>query len=142
MKTDNHRTIENRKELLASSADDYMSPAQLDFFRRLLIEQRDELMHSADDTLDHLKDAPRMADEADRAQMEEEHALELRIRDRERKLIRKIDDALERIDHGDYGWCEETGEPIGLARLLIRPTATLSIEGQEIKETRETRFRH
>ncbi|TVP53871.1 MAG: RNA polymerase-binding protein DksA [Halomonadaceae bacterium] len=134
--------ITHSAELLSAPEDDYMSPRQLAFFRRLLSQQRDELMQSADTTLDHLREVPRLAEDGDRAQLEEEYALELRIRDRERKLLRKIDEALDRIDHGDYGWCLETGEPIGLQRLLIRPTATLSIEGQEIKETRETRYRH
>lgn len=134
--------ITHKSQLLSAPQGDYMSPRQLAFFRQLLNQQRDELMQSADSTLHHLRDVPRLAEDGDRAQLEEEYALELRIRDRERKLLRKIDQALDRIDHGDYGWCLETGDPIGLERLLIRPTATLSVEGQEIKETRETRYRH
>ncbi|RFA25770.1 RNA polymerase-binding protein DksA [Alkalilimnicola ehrlichii] len=134
--------IENQEELLAEPAEEYMSKRQLDFFKRLLTAQREELSRSAEETLSHLRERTALPDEVDRAQDEEEHALELRVRDRERKLLRKIDEALLRIERGEYGWCAETGEPIGLARLLARPTATLSLEGQERKEVRERMFDH
>jgi DnaK suppressor protein len=96
---------------------------------------QNELLQNADDTTEHLRENEVVPDPADRATIEEEHALELRTRDRERKLLKKIAQSIERIDSGDdYGWCEETGEPIGLGRLLARPTATLSLEAQERRE--------
>lgn len=127
--------------LLQAEADDYMSAAQCDLFRRLLLEQRAELLIAGEQTLNELREQSRIGDEADRASLEEEQRLAFRMRDRERKLLQKIDAAIARIDAGTFGWCEETGEPIGLARLLARPTATLSIDGQERKEARQRGYR-
>ncbi|MBP7626409.1 MAG: dnak suppressor protein [Pseudomonadota bacterium] len=121
-------------EILAMPEDDYMNPAQLAFFRDRLARMRDELLENAASTGANLRENELVADPADRATVEEEHALELRVRDRERKLIKKIEEALGRIDEGEYGWCEETGDPIGIGRLLARPTATLSIDAQERRE--------
>ena len=121
-------------EILAMPEDDYMNPAQLAFFRDRLARMRDELLENAASTGANLRENELVSDPADRATVEEEHALELRVRDRERKLIKKIEEALGRIDEGEYGWCEETGDPIGLGRLLARPTATLSIDAQERRE--------
>ena len=121
-------------EILAMPEDDYMNPAQLAFFRDRLARMRDELLENAASTGANLRENELVADPADRATVEEEHALELRVRDRERKLIKKIEEALGRIDEGVYGWCEETGDPIGIGRLLARPTATLSIDAQERRE--------
>ena len=121
-------------EILAMPEDDYMNPAQLAFFRDRLAKMRDELLENAASTGANLRENELVADPADRATVEEEHALELRVRDRERKLIKKIEEALGRIDEGEYGWCEETVDPIGIGRLLARPTATLSIDAQERRE--------
>jgi len=132
--------IASEKELLAQSPDDYMSPAQLDFFRRRLRTLESELRSNAGETTEHLRETVLVPDPADRATIEEEHALELRTRDRERKLIKKVEQALARIESGEYGYCEETGDPIGLQRLLARPTATLSIEAQQRRELRQRQF--
>lgn len=132
--------ITSEKELLAQSPDDYMSPAQLDFFRRRLRTLESELRSNAGETTEHLRETVLVPDPADRATIEEEHALELRTRDRERKLIKKVEQALARIESGEYGYCEETGDPIGLQRLLARPTATLSIEAQQRRELRQRQF--
>ena len=121
-------------EILAMPEDDYMNPAQMEFFRVRLSQMRDELLENAASTGANLRENELVADPADRATVEEEHALELRVRDRERKLIKKIEEALGRIAEGDYGWGEETGDPIGIGRLLARPTATLSIDAQERRE--------
>ena len=121
-------------EILAMPEDDYMNPAQMEFFRVRLSKMREELLENAASTGANLRENEIVADPADRATVEEEHALELRVRDRERKLIKKIEEALGRIAEGDYGWCEETGDPIGIGRLLARPTATLSIDAQERRE--------
>lgn len=121
-------------EILAMPEDDYMNPTQLAFFRDRLAKMRDELLENAASTGANLRENELVADPADRATVEEEHALELRVRDRERKLIKKIEEALGRIEEGEYGWCEETGDPIGIGRLLARPTATLSIDAQERRE--------
>jgi DnaK suppressor protein len=117
-----------------------MSSAQLDFFKRKLVELEAELRANAEETTEHLRETVLVPDPADRATIEEEHALELRTRDRERKLIRKVQQALARIDSGEYGYCEETGDPIGLQRLLARPTATLTIEAQQRRELRQRQF--
>jgi DnaK suppressor protein len=122
--------------LLAAPPSEYMSPSQQAFFRRRLLAERDALLQSAHDTTQHLHEFERTPDPSDRASLEEDHSLELRVRDRERKHLHTIDEALARIDDGSYGWCEFTGEPIGLARLLARPTATLSVEAQELHEKR------
>jgi len=96
-----------------------------------------ELLSNAGETTEHLRETVIVPDPADRATIEEEHALELRTRDRERKLLKKVQQSLSRIESGDYGYCEETGEPIGLPRLLARPTATLSLEAQQRREMRQ-----
>jgi DnaK suppressor protein len=132
--------IESEEELLAQPSSDYMSPSQLDYFRRKLQALEAELRVNAGETTEHLRETVLVPDPADRATIEEEHALELRTRDRERKLIKKVEQAIARIDAGEYGYCEETGEPIGLQRLLARPTATLSVEAQERRELRQKQF--
>jgi len=124
-------------ELLAMPESDYMNEAQLAFFKARLQEIEQELLQNAGKTTENLRETPFVPDPADRATIEEEHALELRTRDRERKLLKKVQQALAHIESGDYGWCEETGEPIGVARLLARPTATLSLEAQQRRELRQ-----
>ena len=121
-------------ELLKSPKSEYMNAAQLRFFKDRLLELQRQLRENAGATTEHLRELSFAPDPADRATLEEEHALELRTRDRERKLLKKIDQSLARIEDGSYGFCEETGEPIGLQRLLARPTATLSIDAQERRE--------
>jgi RNA polymerase-binding transcription factor len=124
-------------ELLRAPASQYMSAEQLAFFRERLIATQKELLEKADLTSERLREHELEADPTDQATIEEEYALELRARDRERKLLKKIDEALRRIDEGSYGYCEETGEPIGIPRLLARPTATLSIEAQSRREQKQ-----
>ena len=121
-------------------AKDYMNEAQLAFFRDMLVRLKEELMANAGETSEHLRETPSVPDPADRATIEEEHALELRTRDRERKLMKKIEQSLGRIESGDYGYCDETGEPIGLKRLLARPTATLTIEAQQRRELKQKMY--
>lgn len=123
--------------LLRMPEADYMNEAQLAFFREKLQQMGREILHNAGETTEHLRETVIVPDPADRATIEEEHALELRTRDRERKLLKKIQQAIASIDAGDYGFCEETGEPIGLPRLLARPTATLSLEAQQRRELRQ-----
>ncbi len=128
-------------ELLAMPDSEYMNDKQLEFFRARLQAQKDDLLSNAGETTEHLReDTSIVPDPADRATIEEEHALELRTRDRERKLLKKIAQSLARIDSGEYGYCDETGEPIGLARLLARPTATLSLEAQQRRELKQKMF--
>ena len=128
-------------ELLAMPDSEYMNEKQLDFFRARLQGQKDDLLSNAGETTEHLReDTSIVPDPADRATIEEEHALELRTRDRERKLLKKIAQSLARLDSGEYGYCDETGEPIGLARLLARPTATLSLEAQQRRELKQKMF--
>ena len=128
-------------ELLAMPDSEYMNDKQLDFFRTQLQKQKDDLLSNADETTEHLReDTSIVPDPADRATIEEEHALELRTRDRERKLLKKIAQSLTRLDTGEYGFCDETGEPIGLQRLLARPTATLSLEAQQRRELKQKMF--
>ncbi|MCC6868533.1 MAG: RNA polymerase-binding protein DksA [Burkholderiales bacterium] len=122
------------EEILKAPEKDYMSEAQLAFFRAKLVELRDQLLQNADNTGEHLRENEITTDPSDRATLEEEYTLELRTRDRERKLLKKVEKSLRMIDDGSYGWCEETGEPIGVARLIARPTATLSLEAQERRE--------
>ncbi len=124
-------------ELLRMSVDEYMNERQLAYFRGMLVAMKQQLLENADVTSEHLRENDIVPDPADRATIEEEHTLELRTRDRERKLMRKIDESLARIADGSYGWCEETGEPIGLQRLLARPTATLSVEAQARRELKQ-----
>jgi DnaK suppressor protein len=119
----------------------YMGRDQLDHFRGILSSWKRDLMEEVDRTMSHMKDeAANPPDPNDRATLESEFALELRTRDRERKLIRKIEEALSRIEDGTYGYCNETGEPIGVKRLEARPVATLSIEAQERRERREKQY--
>ena len=128
-------------ELLAMPESEYMNEKQLDFFRARLQALKDDLLSNAGETTEHLReDTSIVPDPADRATIEEEHALELRTRDRERKLLKKISQSLGRIEAGDYGYCDETGEPIGLGRLLARPTATLSLEAQQRRELKQKMF--
>jgi DnaK suppressor protein len=122
------------EEILKAPEKDYMNEAQLAFFKKKLLELRDQLLQNADDTGEHLRENEITTDPSDRATLEEEYTLELRTRDRERKLLKKVEKSLRLIDDGSYGWCEETGEPIGVPRLIARPTATLSLEAQERRE--------
>ncbi|MFO1197904.1 MAG: RNA polymerase-binding protein DksA [Burkholderiaceae bacterium] len=124
-------------ELVKMPESDYMNDSQLEFFRSRLQQMERELLANADETTEHLRETVIVPDPADRATIEEEHALELRTRDRERKLLKKVQQSLARIESGDYGFCEETGEPIGIPRLLARPTATLSLEAQQRRELRQ-----
>ena len=123
--------------ILKMSEDDYMNDVQLQFFRDRLHQMERDIRNNAGETTEHLRETVIVPDPADRATIEEEHALELRTRDRERKLLKKIEQALAQIDSGDYGYCEETGDPIGIPRLLARPTATLSLEAQQRRELRQ-----
>ena len=125
-----------------SEDEPFMNDRQRAYFRQKLLDWRGEILRSTKETLEHLQnDSEQHADIADRATSESERSLELRARDRQRKLIAKIDEALARIDDGTYGYCEETGEPIGLKRLDARPIATLSVEAQERHERRERVYR-
>jgi DnaK suppressor protein len=131
----------NVKPYVQRRGETYMSAAQLAHFRTILSSWKRDLMEEVDRTVTHMKDeAANPPDPNDRATLESEFALELRTRDRERKLIRKIDEALKRIDDGSYGFCLETGEPIGVKRLEARPVATLCIEAQERRERRERQY--
>jgi len=127
----------NDAELLAMPESDYMNKAQLAYFKAKLTTMRDEILENARETGEHLKENEVFADPNDRATVEEENLLEQRVRDRERKLLKKINASLARIEEGEYGFCLETGDPIGLPRLLARPTAELSIEAQEKHERLE-----
>jgi DnaK suppressor protein len=120
---------------------DYMNEAQLAFFKARLQQLEKDLLKNADETTEHLRETVLVPDPADRATIEEEHALELRTRDRERKLLKKVQQSIVSIDNGEYGWCEETGEPIGIPRLLARPTATLSLEAQQRRELKQKALR-
>ena len=127
-------------EVLTQPESEYMSKEQLAFFKEKLVELRGQILHNATDTGEHLRDNEVATDPSDRATQEEEYTLELRTRDRERKLLKKVDKVIRMVDDGSFGWCEETGEPIGLARLIARPTATLSIEAQERRERMQKLF--
>jgi DnaK suppressor protein len=128
-------------ELLAMPESEYMNEKQLEFFRMKLQALKDDLLSNAGETTEHLReDTSIVPDPADRATIEEEHALELRTRDRERKLLKKISQSLGRLESGEYGFCDETGEPIGLGRLIARPTATLSLEAQQRRELKQKMF--
>jgi DnaK suppressor protein len=128
------------QEYRPTADEPYMNPRQLEYFRRKLEAWREELIQESEQTLEHLRTENwQEPDPNDRATHESEATLELRTRDRYRKLIGKIDAALRRIDRGEYGYCEETGEPIGVARLEARPIATLSVEAQEAHERDEMR---
>lgn len=128
-------------EVLAMADAEYMNDVQMAFFRLKLVQLKQDILANAGETTEHLReDTVVVPDPADRATIEEEHALELRTRDRERKLLKKIEQSIARIDAGDYGYCDETGEPIGVGRLLARPTATLSLEAQQRRELKQKMF--
>ena len=128
-------------ELMAMPDAEYMNDKQLAVFRLKLSILKQDILNSAGETTEHLReDTVVVPDPADRATIEEEHALELRTRDRERKLLKKIEQSINRIDAGDYGYCDETGEPIGVGRLLARPTASLSLEAQQRRELKQKMF--
>ena len=134
------KVISTEEDLLNDLPENYMNKEQLLFFKNKLNGLADELRTNAGETTEHLRETDIFPDPADRASIEEENSLELRTRDRERKLLRKIEQALGRISSGDYGYCEESGDPIGLRRLLARPTATLSLEAQQRREKRQRQF--
>ena len=128
-------------EIMAMPDSEYMNDAQMAFFRLKLVQLKQGILANAGETTEHLReDTVVVPDPADRATIEEEHALELRTRDRERKLLKKIEQSIQRIDAGDYGYCDETGEPIGVGRLLARPTANLSLEAQQRRELKQKMF--
>ncbi|MES2050533.1 RNA polymerase-binding protein DksA [Polaromonas sp.] len=128
-------------EVKAMPDSEYMNEKQLAFFRHKLSILKQDIHNSAGETTEHLReDTVVVPDPADRATIEEEHALELRTRDRERKLLKKIEQSIARIDSGDYGYCDETGEPIGVGRLIARPTANLSLEAQQRRELKQKMF--
>ena len=131
-------TVLEETEYRPSEDEEFMNERQLEYFKHKLINWKEEILRESSETVTHLQaETENHPDLADRASSETDRALELRTRDRQRKLISKIDDALRRIEEGAYGYCEETGEPIGLARLEARPIATLSLEAQERHERRE-----
>ena len=128
-------------EVMAMPDSEYMNEKQMAFFRFKLTQLKQEILNSAGETTEHLReDTVIVPDPADRATIEEEHALELRTRDRERKLLKKIEQSIARIDAGDYGYCDETGEEIGIPRLIARPTATFSLEAQQRRELKQKMF--
>ena len=127
----------SEEQILKMGEKDYMNEAQLAFFKARLQQLEIDLLKNAGETTEHLRETVLVPDPADRATIEEEHALELRTRDRERKLLKKVQQSIASIDAGEYGWCEETGEPIGIPRLLARPTATLSLEAQQRRELKQ-----
>ncbi len=125
-----------------SDKEEYMCPEHLEYFRRKLLIWREDLLEESQQTIEHLRSEVRdVGDEAERATRETENAFELRTRDRYRKLLGKIDKALKRIEDGEYGWCEETGEEIGLARLEARPIATMTLDAQERWEHRQKQLK-
>lgn len=128
-------------ELLSQAPAAYMNEVQQQFFRRLLLDQRADLQARIEEEFQALREQEVLSDPADIGSAEEERQWRLRSLEREKKLLDKIDQALERLARGDYGWCEETGEPIGLRRLLLRPTATLCIEAKERQEQKERHLR-
>ncbi|MBL6714990.1 MAG: RNA polymerase-binding protein DksA [Pseudomonadales bacterium] len=129
------------KQIRRAPKKDYMNEEQLAFFKQLLIDLKRQTISHIEEARQRLADANRETDELDRALTEEENRLRLRIADRESKLLPKIDEALKRIEEGEYGWCEETGEPIGIERLLLRPTATLCAEAKARQERLERNYR-
>jgi DnaK suppressor protein len=134
------RRLPTEEQLLRMPDSEYMNDDQLAFFKYRLQQMERELLTNADETTEHLRETVIVPDPADRATIEEEHALELRTRDRERKLLKKVQSSLQRIESGEYGFCEETGDPIGIPRLLARPTATLSLEAQQRREMKQKLF--
>lgn len=135
-------SIMTKEELLAAPEEDYMNEQQQAFFRQLLLDLREETVESMEKAKKQLSSPPEMNDEGDHAAYEEESRLSLRILDRERRLLPKIEDALKRIATGDYGYCVESGDPIGIPRLLARPTAEQSAEVKALNERKEQNFRH
>lgn len=134
--------VEDLKDYKPSNDEPFMNPRQKEYFRQKLEDWKDEILRESRETLENLQEeSQNHPDIADRASSESDRALELRTRDRQRKLISKIDAALKRIEDGTYGYCEETGDPIGLARLDARPIATLSLEAQEMHERNEKVYR-
>lgn len=128
-------------EVIAMPDEEYMNKTQLAFFKFKLTELQNSILKSASETTEHMRDDSAVVpDPTDRATIEEEHALELRTRDRERKLLKKIQQSLARIEQEDYGYCDETGEPIGVSRLIARPTASLSLEAQQRRELKQKMF--
>jgi DnaK suppressor protein len=136
----NGKRLPSEGELLKMPDSAYMKEQQLAFFKHRLQQMERELLQNADETTEHLRETVIVPDPADRATIEEEHALELRTRDRERKLLKKVQQSLASIESGDYGYCEETGDPIGIPRLLARPTATLSLEAQQRREIKQKMY--
>lgn len=134
------KRLPTEEQLLRMPDNEYMNDDQLAFFKYRLQQMERELLTNADETTEHLRETVIVPDPADRATIEEEHALELRTRDRERKLLKKVQSSLQRIESGEYGFCEETGDPIGIPRLLARPTATLSLEAQQRREMKQKLF--
>jgi DnaK suppressor protein len=129
-------------DYVPSDDEEFMNPMQLEYFRQMLLNWRSELIQEAGETLNNLNSGNlQQPDMADRASLETDHQIELRTRDRERKLIIKIDEALSRIENGTYGFCEDTDEPIGLKRLMARPIVVLSLEAQERHERQERTHR-
>ena len=130
-----NKITKKKNEYEPSDKEEFMNPKQLKYFKNLLQTWKNDLLQESSNTLDHLKEeSSNKPDNADRASIESERSLELRTRDRERKLLNKINKALRKIDEGTYGYCEETNKPISIARLKARPIATLSIEAQEMHE--------
>ena len=135
-------SLANAPNYRPSQKEPFMNDRQREYFRQKLLDWKEEILREARETLQHLQDENQNhSDLADRASSETDRAIELRARDRQRKLIAKIDAAIQRIDDGTYGYCEETGEPIALKRLEARPIATLSLEAQERHERRERVYR-
>lgn len=135
-------TVTGIEPYQAEEGEEYMNERQQDHFRRILLAWKTELMEEVDRTVDHMKsEASNFADPADRATQEEEFSLELRARDRERKLIKKIDESLKQIDNDEYGFCEACGIEIGIRRLEARPTATLCIDCKTLEEVKEKQMR-
>ena len=133
-----NNTKSRKKSYEPSDKEKFMNRRQVEYFKQLLLTWKDDLLKESSNTLDHLKEeSSNKPDNADRASIESERSLELRTRDRERKLLSKINKALKKIDDGTYGYCEETNQPISIARLKARPIATLSIEAQEMHEKYE-----
>lgn len=132
--------VPSEAQIRAMGDDAYMNSTQLAFFARRLKDMEVELQHNINETTEHLRETVLVPDPADRATMEEEHTLELRARDRERKLLKKIQTSLTSIGQGDYGWCTETGDAIGIPRLLARPTATLSLDAQQRLEAKRKMY--
>src|SRR5699024_1871811 len=136
------KSVELPKGYKPSEDEEYMGPKHLEYFRRQLLKWREDLIQESQETIDNLRGEVRdVGDEAERASRETENSLELRTRDRYRKLLNKIDEALARVEDGSYGYCEETGEEIGLPRLEARPIATLCLDAQERWELKQKQMR-